>query len=102
MGEVPPPCRAAQHLVQKQPGHGVPGRQKQWRCPHLGTSCAASGAELLLGSCTLPQPIPIHGGLDFTAVLPVAAWGEGCWLVPPLPAALCLRGGPAWITLAPS
>lgn len=85
-----------------QPGHGVPGRQKEWRCPQDGTSCAVSSAEPLLGSCILPQPIPIHGGLDFTAVLPVTEWGERCWLMAPLPAALCLRRGPAWITLAPA
>lgn len=67
--------------VKIQLGHRVPGRQKKWRCPQGGTSCAVSGAEPLLGSCILPQPIPIHGGLDFAAV-PPSLGGErdaGSW-----------------------
>lgn len=47
--------------------------------------CPVGRAELLPGSCTLPQPVPIHQGLGFTTVLSSAVGGQGWWVVPPPP-----------------
>jgi len=86
-------CRGTRWSQGRVPCPRVPWAKLAPQPAEVVGPCLVGRAELLPGGCTLPQPIPIHQSLGFSAVLSPAAGAQGWWAEPPPPPS----PPPAWV-----